>query len=243
MSIATTSAASLMLALHLASAVHAQERYAIASAIGDRLAVVVERTDIGTNLDANLQRMIDLPEGGMDAQIMLRTERVLIQSCKTCSATFLKTAQYPEQDEARAQFVSALLAAAKQAGVDRLIVLTKHRADARLKIQDGSIGHGKLSGLGFFVDYRTRTQRTDTNERGTGYLGPFAYFRTQVFDVNTGAAVLEEASTASTSASAARSPDGDPWNAMTSQEKVNAVLGLVSRELARVLPAAVKKAN
>jgi hypothetical protein len=55
--------------------------------------------------------------------------------------------------------------------------------------------------------------------------------------------VLEEASTASTSASAARSPDGDPWNAMTSQEKVNAVLGLVSRELARVLPAAVKKAN
>jgi hypothetical protein len=243
MSIANTSVASLMLTLLLVSTAHAQERYAIASAIGDRLAVVVERTDIGTNLDANRQRMINLPDGGMDGQIMLRAERALKQSCKTCSAIFLKTAQYPEQDEARAQFVSALLAAAKQAGVDRLILLTKHRADARLKMQDGTVGHGKLSGLGFFVDYRARTQRTDTGERGTGYLGPFAYFRTQVFDVNTGAAVLEEASTTSTSASAARSPDGDPWNSMTNEEKVHAVLGLVSRELARVLPAAVQKAN
>jgi len=90
-------------------------------------------------------------------------------------------------------------------------------------VMDGSLTRpGRLYGPGFYLDRVTGMQRRDTGETSIGFVAPFAYLRVSVVDVATMSLVSTATATESTTVSTANKRDAvNPWDALTSGEKVD----------------------
>jgi hypothetical protein len=208
--------------------------YAIASLIGDKVSVVLSQMQTGTMLDPNRKASIDLPEQGLDGDIMMGVQQVIKKQCTACKTLMLKVkpVESPEDGE---KLLPGLLGAAQRAKVDRLLVLTKYRDDARLTFEGVKLGQGKLVGMGFFVDTSKRVRNANTLETASGYLAPYAYFKLHVIDVVSGDIIYSHGLTTSTTYSVTQKGDFDVWNAVPAERKVPVLLSLVQLEIERVL--------
>jgi hypothetical protein len=215
-------------------AAHAQTHYAIASVIGDKVTVTFSQRETGTMLDPNRKTVLNLSEQGLDGEIVLQTSRLVKNQCESCKTTLfnIKAVETPEEGE---QLLPGLLGSAKQVMADRLIVLTKYRDAARLRFQSGSLGRGKFTGLGFFVDRKQKVKDLKSLEVTTGYLAPYAYFKLHVIDVATGDVLLSQGLTTSTTFSVKQEEEFDPWNAISDEKKIKSLLSIINIELERVL--------
>lgn len=124
-------------------------------------------------------------------------------------------------------------------GATHLIVFTKMRDEARLQYENKTVGSGQIEGLGFYIDSSQDVGRP-VSQAAKGFIGPFAYFRVALIDLSHGEVVKEQAVRASTTFSAARTPSGDAWDAISSKEKVRVLQELVQLETARVIPLLVR---
>jgi hypothetical protein len=88
--------------------------------------------------------------------------------------------------------LAALGATVAQSKATHLLLFTKQRHEAMLRLRDGSVGSGRLEGLGFYVDRAMRLQNPDTGEYYLGFLSPFAYFRVSLIEAATGKPLGEE---------------------------------------------------
>jgi hypothetical protein len=222
-------------------------RYAVLSLIGDALTIVTYQSSTGSSMDTNRHESIPMTGAPFDKTALKATDAAL-RKLDPETAIVLLTASspslYQEQEklfsESRLTVPEEIVNALRRSGATRAIVLTKYRGDARLDAENRHLGSGKLSGLGFYVDRQHRLSRSDTGERGVGFLAPFVYVRLSLVDVATLAVLREEIVTAATTLSAARSKDtANPWDVLTPAQKVESINSMTTREVARAIPVLV----
>ncbi len=125
----------------------------------------------------------------------------------------------------------AIAAALRKAGATHLLLVSKYRSDALLKAKHGSIGNGKLEGLGFYLDYDKKMRRSDTGESGRGFIAPYAYYRVSLIDLSTGKVLKHHEVRASRAVSVARNEDSfDPWEALSASRKLEMLLRFIRTE-------------
>ena len=222
-------------------------RYAVLSLIGDALTVITYQSSTGSSMDTNRHESIPMAGAPFDKTALKATDAALRKMDPETAVVLLSASSqslYQDQEklfsESRLTVPEEIANVLKRSGATRAIVLTKYRGDARLEAQNRHLGSGKLSGLGFYVDRQYRLRRSDTGERGVGFLAPFVYVRLSLVEVATLAVLREEIVTAATTLSAARSKyTPDPWEVLTPAQKVESINRMIVREVARAIPVLV----
>jgi hypothetical protein len=238
-----------MLLLALAPALAAAEArtYAVLSLVGDRLLVVSREPATGSRLDSNQRVFVDVPTSDLDRAMLGAVDGavrahdpgaqvILLESRDP--AIFAAQAKALDESGSGADILPAVRDIATRSKATHLILVTKQRHEAMLRIQQGHVGSGWLEGVGFYVDRTARMINSRTREPYIGFLAPFAYFRISVIDLASGKVLAEEpvyASTTTGSQSAVH-----PWDALTAQQKVRALQGMIRMEATRVIPIVLK---
>ena len=238
----------LILGFCIATAAFAQEstrQFAALSLVGDGFTIVFHRIETGSHIDRNERQFVDLGDPVLDNTVLESVERT-VRSVRPGTKVVLLGARDPalfaaqqrSLDEAggSSSIVAQVRAAALAAGATHLILVTKLRHDAMLRLGSSHTGSGKLQGLGFYLDFAKQTRRADTGERGQGFLAPYAYFKVSIVDLASGRVDGERDVVASMTRSTSRGETTHPWDAMTAEQKVGALRALIRREIARVMP-------
>jgi len=241
----------LTLALSFIGAASAQSppstpiRYALLSAVGDQLTIVNATAQTGSRLDRNQRETTELSDGGLDRMFLRSLHAALKKSAPTAEVAALAVANASlfaiqrsvlSGDKASDATVRAFGAAMPLGGTDRLLLVLKHRSEARIPVLGGNIGIGRLEGMGFYVDRTTKVTSGRTGNSGTGFLAPFAYVRLVLADAE-GRVLAERVIEAAATFSMGDAPDAvQPWEVLSADAKVQALDRLLNREIDKALP-------
>jgi hypothetical protein len=222
-----------------ALAAGADDRYAILALIGDEMTIVTYQPAVGSSLDANTQQKVALGDDSFDRNADLAIDAAIHRAASDAKTTMVAvsdpalTTRSEELVDSPDRMKALVAPIAAQVGPDVrwLVVVTKHRDDARLHTATGEVGAGKLSGLGFYVDrYPRVTRRGVVADRARGFLAPYAYLSISLVDLASGAVVRTRSIAESTTVSNAHNPTSfDPWEAMSAQRKAEILQGMVRR--------------
>lgn len=229
---------------HAADAMPAAHRYAALSLIGDAVDIVTHQVTIGSNRDRNRHEPVATPDAVFDRAVLLAVDATLRKLEPGTAVTMLATRSphlYTDQDklvvDSHVVLPPEIASVLAQSGATHLVLATKHRDEARLQAADRNIGSGKLEGIGFYVDRSLPTRQFEGGARGYGFLAPFAYIKLRWIDVASGRILREQIVEATTTISAARGESGyDPWQALSAEEKMEALRAMIYREVARAVP-------
>jgi hypothetical protein len=217
--------------------------YAVVSLVGDQISVVTHQEATGSSLDKNVHVSIPVTGGVFDKTALLAADEALKRHDPSARVTLLAASTadlFEHQDRFfegnRVALPKEIDAAAKTAGATLLVLVTKHRAEASLQAQSEKLGSGKLEGLGFYVDREKVLRRSDSGERGKGFLAPFVYIKVSLVDLATSTVVREQVVTVAMALSAARAKEsGDPWDVLGPADKIEILRKMLQKELPRVV--------
>ncbi len=223
----------------------APTRYALLSAVGDQLTVVHAKMQTGSRLDRNDREIAALADNAFDRVVLRTLSAALKRAAPAAEVVALAAANATlfnvqrdvlSGDKPADATVRAFAAALPSGGTDRLLVVLKHRSEARLPVVSGAIGVGRLEGVGFYVDRVTRLKSMETGASGTGFLAPFAYVRLVIADAD-GRVLAERALEAAATFSIGDSRDAvQPWEILDASAKVDVLDRLLRREIEKTLP-------
>jgi hypothetical protein len=221
--------------------------YAILSLVGDRLDIIVRRTQTGTHINNNLRDIVPISEPVFDNSAVMAAAKAIQRAQPKAEFAAINTRSAALFDRQRSMFIeengvmsmpAAIRDAVRAQGANKLVLILKHREDALFKFASGTRdGAGKLEGLGFYVDgtWATRTYDEDsgTYRIGQGFIAPYAYISVTTVDFPSGVVRGRKNMTGSFMAGAggAERDIGEPWNALSSADKVRLVNRLVEREV------------
>jgi len=216
------------------------------SLIGDSLTVVTSRATIGSHLDRNDVQTFDDPSAALDTVALHATEEA-IRKVDAGAAPILLATDSPELRKLQGQLVDSqhlvdadgLVGELKKAGVTDFLLITKHRAPTALQAREETLGSGTLYGVGFYIDKDKIIRRSDTEQVATGYLAPYAYFEISLVDVGTLAVQKQASVTAGVVLSNARNQsdsDPNPWNVLSTAEKLKALDQLIRDNIMKSVP-------
>ena len=222
-------------------------KYAVLSLVGDQLLVAQRGVSTGSRLDQNTREFVRLKGPAFDREAVFAVEDA-IKRRDNAAAVVLLGANDPalfeaqrrvldEQGSTRA-FLPAIKDAVASANATHLVLVSKYRGEARLRVADGHVGSGMLEGLGFYLDHNTRMRNVQTGDQSQGFIAPFAYLRVSLVDLASGEVLREENVVASTTV-ASQKADAT-WQILTAEQKARILSGLIRRELARVVPQVLK---
>jgi hypothetical protein len=205
------------------------QKVAVVAAFGDALSIVTYEPVTGSHLPSNKTQTIAVGDRSFDAGAAnaaadaLRKASpgwqpyaVMIDAINGANVDSLRKGtryQLPEEP------VRALV----QDGVTHIVLITRLRAPAALKVELGTVGTGTLQGIGFYIDRTMLMRRTDTTEISAGFLAPFAYLEFVLVELATGEIVRAARATETTSFPAARGDTGHPWDALDAKQKLAAL--------------------
>lgn len=241
--------AALLLSLLSAAAAAAQgdSGYAVLSLLSDQLTIVV-RSDstTGSNIDRNRHVALAVPGHVLDKRMVLAMDDALRASgaksapvllFTTDAGIFEREAQLLDAGQGTASLLEVVRPVLRGVDARYLVVATKYRHDANLRLANGSVGSGTLSGLGFYVDRQVESYEYGGDNRvGTGFIAAYAYFMLSLIDLQTGKVVREMPVMGSQLALGYRSDTGNPWDAMTAEQKMAALERVLRLETRRVMP-------
>ena len=221
----------------------AQRKYAVLSAIGDRITVVTRAMSTGSNVDTNRREPMELAGPGLDNAVLLAAEdgikaadpeaRAILLAPRTPMA---EQAAAASRDGSLEKWASDARAQLAGLGATHVIVITKHRGEARLNVASGSTGSGKLEGLGFYVD-ASYAAADDNDAQGVrGFLASYAYILLRVIDLQSGKQVGEQIVMASNRA-VPGAESTRAWDALPPDRKVAALRDLATKEVDATMPA------
>jgi hypothetical protein len=231
-----------------AAQAQSKPKYAALSLIGDRIEVVVPQMTTGASTSRNLRQGWDDPAGSFD-KIALGALSRGFERVQGAGAALTMLALPPgplhqrgdELVEGRqARLPANLLSALQGAGATHLLLMLKHRGDARIPIREGHTGIGKVRGLGFYVDAHYESINVETGHGSTGFLAPYVYLRLLAIELAAGAVQREQFIQAMELLPARN--DGkvrDPWDLLDSRQKSEHLRGMLERELERALPGVI----
>jgi hypothetical protein len=220
----------------------------VLSLVGDTLTVVQREMSTGTRIDRNTRTRVDLNSAALDNAVVLAIDRELAR-IEPGTAPVLLAARKPElfAIQSRAldeggglqKVVDALRDVVAPAKATHLVLATKHRADARLKLEDGYIGTGQIEGLGFYVDPTMAITRRETGQRSEGFIAPYAYFKISLVELPAGRILAQ--SVVMETDSAASQASISPWQTLSAEEKVRMLDALIRTGTARAVPQVIKQ--
>ncbi len=219
------------------------QKLAVISVLGDSVAVVTHRPEVGSQIDRNQRDAFELAPATVDNIAVGAVADAIKRMGKLGTAQVVLLAAPGGQSGAnwfegdRFTPPAELRAALTATDATHLLLVTRLRASTGLKTSHGSTGSGHLEGLGFYLDHNKKMSRSDTGERGQGFLAVYAYLKLTLIDLSTGAVEREQRVTASRTFSAARNTEGtDPWGALDATQKMAAMRGLIRTELVLTVP-------
>lgn len=235
----------------LAQAPAKPARIAVLSVIGDRLLVVGSQMATGTHRDNNLRSFVDLPADDFDLTTARDLEARVRREKPAAPIVAVRSRDRglrELQEEVLAgrrpvkDLAERLRPALQPQGITHLVLVTKHRGEARIRVANGTLGMGRLEGLGFYVDRWTPLESVDALARGSGFLAPFAYFTVTLLDLGTlGVLAQEEVQEALAYDAAAMPGAVHAWDALGAEEKTVALRQAVQRGLDTAVPRIVPK--
>lgn len=223
--------------------------FGIYSELAREVSIVVFQEATGSNLSNNLRDRIQVPNGAMDVVALIAMKDTLAESgVKTAPwpiaplDTDLFDATGDFSEGATVKIPADLADEGRKRGISHLLLLTRVRGDAKLKSGNGTLGVGKLEGLGFYVDRQTPLRLEGTMKTGNGFIAPYVYMRLTMLDAKSGKVVRSKVVTSGFVISPAESATNvHPWEVMTAKQKIDAVSNLMRDEVRRVLPEVIGK--
>jgi hypothetical protein len=226
----------------------AAESYAVVSLVGDSVTIVGYRAATGSHFDQNTHEQVALGDGVFDR---LATRVAANTIHRTVPDAAIQIIDVPDRvrfadppdwtapDGPLPSLLSSVRPLLKRPDTHYLVVVGKFRGDARLRVANGTLGSGKLTGLGFYLD-PFRHLRNSAGETGRGFVAPFAYVQVTLVDLRTGA-VVRSTSDEETVTRANAGPDAslDPWDALTSAQKVRILQNELGRAVQKTVPRVV----
>ena len=217
--------------------------YAVVSLIGDQFSIVTRRSDVGTRLDPNERVSLPVPDAVFDRIAAAAVEKALldarpgtpvlnasIRDPRLFALQEKLLTETPESHDMRIALHDLLA----KAGATDLILVTKQRAEPSFKIVTGMLGGvGWVSGIGFYIDNVTGMYNTEHRMTGEGFLAPYAHVMVSLLDLATMHVVKAKAGLETTMALPQdKKPANHSWDAMSSQEKVDALEHVIKKAVA-----------
>ena len=230
--------------LLLGAAAHAATSYAVISLVGDKLDIVTFQPQIGSQLDNTSHMPLALPQDDLDTAALRAINRALKATQPDAQIALLAAStadSFADQDRifsgSHVTLPAEIAAAVQREGAARLVLVTKHHGDARLQGTGGSVGSGKLDGLGYYVDTDSHTRDVDAAVQPVGFIAPFVYVDVSLIDLATSSVVRRTVVMSSKVIGTSNKDKAvHPWDALTGKEKVDMLMGMLSTELQRVVP-------
>lgn len=219
--------------------------YAVLSVIGDKMTVVAFRTPTASNLDRNERAEIPARQAfdrtallvADDAIMAARPEARVILLQSNDPALFALQAESLGQSGAAEPAWETLRALLKQTGATRLLLVSKYRADARLRSRDSYIGTGKLAGIGFYLDELMEMTQYTTGESNQGFIAPYVYVTVSLLDTQQMRLIRRRDVMESQVVSLGnRGSATRAWEAMTTEAKVNSLQSLIRAAVSGAVP-------
>jgi len=214
---------------------------AVLSLVGDGLSIVSPRSTTGTLRERLDRRFIPIKDSLIDRTVV----RVIAEELRARSdiaPTFLDShdatlfglqSKALEQEKTSQDLVKSLLERVPElAKFDYIVLVAKYRHMAQMDAPVGHFGVGSLDGLGFYIDRLSIMENSDTGLVDTGFLATFAYFKVVLDSVQTGRVIAEQPVAASSVRAAIDSRSLNPWDSLSSTEKTQSLITLVTRECA-----------
>jgi len=220
--------------------------YAVLSLIGDRMTVVWFHQATASNLDRNERQDVPTNDATLDNTALLAADDALKRLQPGAQSTLLASrdpALYQLQDRAldgggdTAEMLANVKSLLQQSKATRLILVTKHRAEARLQSKTAYLGTGRLTGLGFYVDQERVTANGETGVEAVGFIAPYAYLTVSLIDVSTMTTLRRSVVTESTVVTSAGNKNAmRPWDALTPKQKLEALEEAIRKAIDRAVP-------
>jgi len=220
--------------------------YAVLSLIGDRINIVGHQATTGSSMDRNRQGSLAVGNHALDTTAVaaaVNAIKRLDPRAATVGLTSDNAALYELQNELfEPQDRSVALLAGLRELIEsqhgtHLVLITKHRGDALLRLQEYSTGSGKIEGVGFYMDADLRTKRSDTYATGQGFLAPYAYLKLTLIDARTMTVIREQTVEETTTLSTAHAEGSlNPADVLTPAQKAAALQTMIRRAVGRAMP-------
>lgn len=225
---------------------HAQERWAVVSAIGDRMSIVSPRMQTGSNLRNNDSRDIAMNDAVLDRLALRAVTGAKVAGAPEMLPVALKDPKLYELQEglfadAGKPLLDSLRKALAAANVTHIVLLTRLRGDAAFPLKEGPTGQGTVEGLGFYLDRHTKLKVEKSGDRDEGFLGSFAYYRLVLFDLTGGKVVGTEDARAAETFLLAGTDKTHPWDVLTAEQKIDELDRLLKRSAGQAVAALVAK--
>jgi len=237
-----------LLLLLLPLGAFAQRHYAILSLVGDEMMIVQREMSTGSHNDTNNRWSVQMPDATIDRMMAFAVEDAVKRAEPNAKTTLLVSRRQAVYDAVARELKSGDRAKAFEAvrpvistakGATHLILVTKHKGPTRVKIANGSIGHGNLEGVGFYVDYGSTARSPLTGDAERGVISPYAYMRVSLIDIASGKVLSEERVTGSNGYTVDTGTIGDAWHILSAQEKDRRLQEVLREETARVVPTVI----
>ena len=226
------------------------KRYAVLSLVGDRMLIVQREMSTGSRLDRNERQFVGIPDQALDNSMLLAIDGAIRRRDPGATPILLAPRDPALYAAAQRELdgrgnTARIYEAAKPVltgtNATHLVLVTKQRHQARLRLRDGMVGTGYLEGLGFYVDQGTLSRSIDTNEAERGFIAPFTYVTISLIEVASGRVLAEERVTASAPYTTANNTIGNAWAALTAQQKAESLAQVMRTEAERVVPQLLAK--
>lgn len=237
----------ISLLVPLAASAQDSRRYAVLSLVGDKLLIVTREMTTGSRLDKNERTVVELPDNSIDRAVTVAVDDALRRANPGTQPILLHSRRADLYDASfqsmdRRDGVARVYAAVKpivdKTQATHLVLVTKHRHRALLRLRDGHVGAGFLEGVGFYVDHGSMARGVDTNDAEAGFIAPFSYMMISLIDLKSGQIVSQRHVIGSNAAAPApwERNVGNAWQRLNDQEKVARLTEVIRDETARALP-------
>lgn len=216
-------------------------RYAVISLLGDQITLVYAAAVTGSNLDRNRHRELPDSTGSLDSAALAATGRAIEQAQRGAQVSLLVVPPSAAHQQGE-RFVQgneislpdSLVNALDKAAATHVVLLTKLRAPAHIKLVDAAVGVGQLQGLGYYVDRNIGIRTVETGNTGDGMLVAYVYVQLTLADARTGHVLRRRAMRATQVHPVAAQPEvSDPWDLLDAPQKAERLRRLLEQQLAR----------
>jgi hypothetical protein len=143
--------------------------------------------------------------------------------------------EQPEAYQADREYLKGLLA---QQGVTHLILVSRHRSPAGMKMYNSVESGAQFEGLGFYIDDVTVTRNIETSASAKGMVVPFAHLKVRLLDARD-LRVLGESVARKSQVYAQPSDEATgmaTFSAMSVAEKTGQIRTMLERAVGEALP-------
>ena len=225
----------------------AARKLALMSMIGHQVELVETARQIGSRIPP---RRIKLELGGLldqratlamdkQARAFLPEKDVVLLSAQGSMWTELQRDAIASDNGMR-EMIATVADAAQRAQCSHALALIRHRTVARLQLAESTVGLGQLEGVGFYIDTELQTQTVGTAYSHKGVLATYAYMRLMLVDARQVKLLGSELTQVSSTVTLPPGTQGDPWDALTPEQKAKTLTGLVESSVEGMAPTLLK---